>query len=102
MEFHTCGHLKQDGVFCNSPALRGLSSCYFDFQLRGRSLNQANPAHNSLPFNILPTTPMGSIFYGDFRLSPPVFSVFYEHRGRGRGSIRLSAHRDSLPSRASR
>ena len=98
MEFHTCGHLKQDGVFCNSPALRGRSSRYFDFNLRGRRLNHANPEPNSLRLNILPASLTGSIFCADFRLSPPVFSIFYEQGGGGEGgSIRLSAHRDSRP-----
>jgi hypothetical protein len=102
VEFCTCDHLKEDGVFCNSLALRGRSSCYFDFKLRGRRLNHANPEPNSLRFNIVPASLTGSIFCADFRLSPPVFSRFYEHRGGGGGSIRLSAQRDSLSSRASR
>jgi hypothetical protein len=87
MEFHTCGHLKQDGVFCNSPALRGRSSRYFDFNLRGRRLNHANPEPNSLRLNILPASLTGSIFCADFRLSPPVFSIFYEQGGGGGGGL---------------
>src|ERR1017187_5345644 len=39
----------------------------------------------SLFRNILPLTSTRSIFCADFRLSPPMFSIFYEHRGRGRG-----------------
>ena len=69
MEFRTCDHLKEDGVYCNSPALRGRDYCYFHLNLRGRRLNLSNHAHNSLPFNILPVSPTGSIFCRDFRLS---------------------------------
>ncbi len=29
MSFRTCDHLKQDGVPCGSPALRGKKLCYF-------------------------------------------------------------------------
>ena len=29
MSFRTCDHLKQDGVLCGSPALRGEKLCYF-------------------------------------------------------------------------
>src|SRR5271166_2523791 len=47
--------------------------------------NHANSAHNPLRFNILPASHMGSIFYGDFRLSPRMFPIFYDQTGRGRG-----------------
>jgi hypothetical protein len=92
VEFCTCDHLKEDGVFCNSLALRGRSSCYFDFKLRGRRLNHANPEPNSLRLNIVPASLTGSIFCADFRLSPPVFSRFYEHRGGGRGALPVCQH----------
>ena len=29
MSFRTCDHLKEDGVPCGSPALRGKKLCYF-------------------------------------------------------------------------
>ena len=96
MEFHTCGHLKQDGVFCNSPALRGRSSRYFDFNLRGRRLNHANPEPNSLRLNILPASLTGSIFCADFRLSPPVFSRFYGQGGGGGGHTNPNFHLGNL------
>ena len=35
-------------------------------------------------WNILPASPMGSISCADFRLSPPVFSIFYD-QGEGEG-----------------
>jgi hypothetical protein len=56
MSVPTCDHLKEDGVFCNSPALHGRKFCYFHLNLRGRRLKAArarrrgdNPALN-LPF----------------------------------------------------
>ena len=29
MSYRTCDHLKEDGVLCGSPALRGKKLCYF-------------------------------------------------------------------------
>jgi len=41
MSVRTCDHLKEDGVFCHSPALRGRNYCYFHLNLRGRRLKMA-------------------------------------------------------------
>ncbi len=41
METRTCDHLKEDGFYCKSPALRGRDYCYFHLKLRGRRLNIA-------------------------------------------------------------
>ena len=83
MEFRTCDHRKEAGVYCDLPALRGRKYCYFRPNLRQRRQNFANPARKSLRLNILPASLTGSIFCPDFRLSPPVFSRFYEYRGGG-------------------
>ena len=40
MSFRTCDHLKEDGVYCNSPVLRGRNYCYFHLNVRGRRLAQ--------------------------------------------------------------
>jgi hypothetical protein len=29
MSFRTCDHLNEDGIRCNSPALRGKNRCYY-------------------------------------------------------------------------
>src|SRR5271165_7358828 len=56
MSVPICHHLKEDGVYCGSPALNGRDYCYFHLNLRGRRLRAArarrrgdNPALN-LPF----------------------------------------------------
>lgn len=41
---------------------------------------------NPLLVNILPATLVASIFCRDFRLSPPIISIFYRGRGGGRGT----------------
>ena len=37
MSVPLCGHLKQDGVPCGSPALRGKKLCYFHQRVHKRS-----------------------------------------------------------------
>ena len=32
-----CHHIKEDGVFCQAPALRGRRHCYFHFHALGRN-----------------------------------------------------------------
>ena len=83
MELRTCDHLMEDGIYCQSPALRGRNYCYFHINIRVRRLNRSNYAPNPLRLNILPISHTGSIFCPDFRLSPPVFSRFYEQGGGG-------------------
>jgi hypothetical protein len=83
----TCDHLKkeeEDGVCCNlhSFRVRGLMRTHPFLPIWNE--NVANK-RRTLRLNIVPISPTGSIFYGDFRLSPSVFSVFYEHRGGGGG-----------------
>jgi hypothetical protein len=62
MSMNTRGHLGEDGISGNSPALCGRNPCYFRLNLRGCRLNHSNPATNSLWLNILPASPTGSIF----------------------------------------
>ena len=84
MSVNTRGHLGEDGISGNSPALCGRNPCYFRLNLRGCRLNHSNPATNSLWLNILPASQTGSIFCADFRLSSPMFSIFYE---QGEGGV---------------
>lgn len=41
MSVPTCNHLKEDGVYCGSPALNGRQFCYFHLNLRARRLKLA-------------------------------------------------------------
>src|ERR1017187_8721522 len=89
MSVNSRDRLGEDGISGNSPALGGRNPCYFRLNLRECRLNQSDPAPNSLRLRILPTSPMGSGFYADFRLSPPLFSGFYEQGGEGEGGAPL-------------
>jgi hypothetical protein len=41
MPYRTCDHLMEDGVYCNSPALRGQRFCYFHLDPDARRLKVA-------------------------------------------------------------
>ncbi|HEY4961562.1 MAG TPA: hypothetical protein VII29_11940 [Terriglobales bacterium] len=41
MSYPTCDHLKEDGIYCDSPALRGQSFCYFHLNARARRMQMA-------------------------------------------------------------
>jgi hypothetical protein len=41
MSYPTCDHLKQDGVFCSSPALHNQRYCYFHLNARARRVQAA-------------------------------------------------------------
>jgi hypothetical protein len=41
MSYATCDHLKEDGVYCQSPALRGQNFCYFHLNIRARRVQMA-------------------------------------------------------------
>ncbi len=41
MSYATCDHLKEDGVYCDYPALRGQNFCYFHLNVRARRMQAA-------------------------------------------------------------
>ena len=41
MPYRTCDHLKEDSVYCDSPALRGQNFCYYHLNVRARRLQMA-------------------------------------------------------------
>ena len=41
MSIRTCHHLMEDGVYCDSPALRGQNFCYFHLNVLGRHLKMS-------------------------------------------------------------
>src|ERR1017187_3267731 len=94
--------LKEDGAYCDSPAFHGHNCRLLDRNVRRHPLKHAHPAANSLPLNILPTSLTGSIFCGDFRLSPPVFSIFYGQGGEGEGGRAPSVRTGRIPDRTDR
>jgi len=41
MPYRTCDHLKEDGVYCSSPALRDQRYCFFHLNIRARRVQAA-------------------------------------------------------------
>ena len=41
MSYPTCDHLKEDGVYCDSPALHNHNFCYFHLNARARRMQMA-------------------------------------------------------------
>ena len=41
MPYRTCDHLKEDGVYCSSPALRDQRYCHFHLNVRARRVQAA-------------------------------------------------------------
>lgn len=56
MQYPTCHHLKEDGIYCASPALRGRDYCYYHLNLRRRRLARAQALRRGQPYRLhLPT-----------------------------------------------
>jgi len=54
----TCDHLKQDGDYRDSPALRRQDFCYFQRNVRWRSLHAASPRTHPMQPQALPGSMM--------------------------------------------
>ena len=54
MAFKSCNHLKENGTYCRSAALRGRDYCYFHSRLRARRLamQQAQSQNKSWRLNL--------------------------------------------------
>jgi hypothetical protein len=63
MPFETCHHVKEDGVYCASPALRGRKYCYSHLMHRGRRLRRALALSRNEPcaLDIPPLESLGSV-----------------------------------------
>jgi hypothetical protein len=52
MPYRTCDHLKEDGVYCSSPALRDQRYCYFHLNARARRVQAARAKLHNEPFRL--------------------------------------------------
>ncbi|HZD32357.1 MAG TPA: hypothetical protein VE779_11930 [Candidatus Angelobacter sp.] len=52
MPYPTCDHLKEDGVYCSSPALRNQRYCYFHLNARARRVQAACAQLKAQPFSL--------------------------------------------------
>jgi hypothetical protein len=49
MPYRTCDHLKEDGVYCSSPALRDQRYCYFHLNARARRVQATRARQHGEP-----------------------------------------------------
>ena len=52
MQYETCRHIKEDGAYCGSPALRDRKYCYYHLIQRGRRLRRARALRDNLPYRL--------------------------------------------------
>ena len=49
MQYPTCRHVKEDGAYCGSPALRNRKYCYYHLMQRARRLRRARALRDNVP-----------------------------------------------------
>ena len=52
MQYVTCHHVKEDGAYCGSPALRDRKYCYYHLMQRGRRLRRARAVRDNVPYRL--------------------------------------------------
>ena len=52
MQYETCRHIKEDGSYCGSPALRDRKYCYYHLMQRGRRLRRARALRDEVPYRL--------------------------------------------------
>ena len=52
MQYETCRHVKEDGSYCGSPALRDRKYCYYHLMQRGRRLRRARALRDEVPYRL--------------------------------------------------
>jgi hypothetical protein len=51
-QHESCRHVKEDGTYCGSPALRDRKYCYYHLMERGRRLRRARALRDDLPYRL--------------------------------------------------
>jgi hypothetical protein len=51
-QYETCRHVKEDGAYCGSPALRERKYCYYHLMQRGRRLRRALALRDNKPYRL--------------------------------------------------
>ena len=51
-QYETCHHIKEDGAYCGSPALRERKYCYYHLMQRGRRLRRARALRDNQPYRL--------------------------------------------------
>jgi len=52
MQYPTCCHIKEDGTYCGSPALRDCKYCHYHLISRGRRLRRARALRDNVAYRL--------------------------------------------------
>ena len=52
MQHESCHHIKEDGAYCGSPALRERKYCYYHLMQRGRRLRRARALRDNVTYRL--------------------------------------------------
>ena len=52
MQYETCRHVKEDGIYCGSPALQNQKYCHHHLIARGRRLRRARALREQVPYRM--------------------------------------------------
>ncbi len=85
MSFETCSHVKEDGVYCDSPALRGRKYCYYHLMQRGRRLRLALAQGRNEPAQLIlpPLENLGSMSVALSEIVQALAAGQLDHRSAG-------------------
>src|SRR5664279_2864141 len=51
-QYETCSHVKEDGAYCGSPALRERKYCYYHLMQRASRLRRARALRDNVPYRL--------------------------------------------------
>jgi hypothetical protein len=85
MPFETCRHVKEDGAYCSSPALRGRKYCYYHLMQRGRRLRLALAQGRNEPSQLIlpPLENLGSMRVALSEIVQALAAGQLDHRSAG-------------------
>jgi hypothetical protein len=85
MPFETCSHVKEDGVYCDSPALRSRKYCYYHLMQRGRRLRLALAQGRNEPAQLIlpPLENLGSMSVALSEIVQALAAGQLDHRSAG-------------------
>ena len=85
MQYETCRHVKEDGTYCGSPALRDRKYCYYHLMQRGRRLRRALAQGRNEPYQLIlpPLENLGSMRVALSEIVQALAAGQLDHRSAG-------------------
>ena len=104
MQYPTCRHVKEDGSYCGSPALREQKYCYYHLAYRGRRLRRARALRDQVNYrlDLAPLEDFASMQVAFSEVVLALGSGQLDHRAAGKmlygiqQAVSLMKYRDKL------